>query len=84
MTAKRPVIIGDYDYDSDLFSNLTTLNKNTAENLAQALELEFKNRNHNNEKLELNYNLVVKHASLTNSVFIIKQFYNTILTNQKE
>ncbi|MCC7331309.1 MAG: glycosyltransferase family 4 protein [Flavobacteriales bacterium] len=84
MLAKKPIIIGEYDYDTDLFSKLTTLPENTVEYLSKAIELEFLKRNENIEKIESSHSLVEKHASLTNSVFTIKQFYNTIITNQKE
>ena len=59
MLAKRNIVIGNYDYDQDLFSNLNQLNTNSKSNLAAELITISKMLNDDIAQKEKNSNLEI-------------------------
>jgi glycosyltransferase involved in cell wall biosynthesis len=78
MLAKKSLIMGDYDYDSQLFLNIPKLKANTKEGLFVKMD-ELLNKPILPEILEKNYNLVIQLANLKNSTEKIDQLYMDLL-----
>ncbi len=73
MMANKKIIIGNYKYDSDLFSNLYQLKENTVDNLAEKIIFAYKDKP---DSIKRENELVEQYANLNNSIKQVVELYN--------